>query len=174
MQCDRNKWLCLICKAGGWTGRECGGWVAVGPWRRRSMARREVSYWSQWNLASFPSTLRGIRQFGSRGHWLYKWTCLYWSPGSAANLQGLTFFVSTGGEGCRKKTFIYWWTKIIPAITLMRFHSNWTTSWRLYKFYTSSDCDVSDTEKNIFYLCILMWTRFLTATQSIYYMKQAI
>lgn len=155
-------------------GDECGGWVAVGPWRRRSMARREVSYWSQWNLASFPSTLRGIRPFGSRGHWLYKWTCLYWSPGSAANLQGLTFFVSTGGEGCRKKTFIYWWTKIIPAITLMRFHSNWTTSWRLYKFYTSSDCDVSDTEKNIFYLCILMWTRFLTATQSIYYMKQAI
>lgn len=97
MRCDRNKWLCLICGARGGQRQGPEGDIA---WREK-----EVSYSSQWDQASFPSTPRGIQSFGSLGHCQCKWTCLYWSPGSAVDLQGPSFFSLTCEEdGCGNKT----------------------------------------------------------------------
>ncbi len=82
------------------------GWgvAKAGPWRRHSMTRREVSHSSQWDQASFLSAPRGVRPFGPLGHCQCKWTCLYWSPGSAVDLQCPTFSMSCEEEECGKKT----------------------------------------------------------------------
>lgn len=53
-----NWWL-LLCNVTGINGSALSvglGCAEAGPWRRRSMTRREVSYSSQWDQASFPST----------------------------------------------------------------------------------------------------------------------
>lgn len=98
--------------------RSWGGGRGRRPWRRHSMTRREVSYSSQWDQASFPSDPRGIRACGSLGHCQCKWTCLYWSPKwKCIRLAGPCFFCVKWRRGMwRKKQLIYWWTGSVSLL----------------------------------------------------------